>query len=109
MIVIKVHAFTYGTYGEQLDEPVIVYNFEVSDFHTYYVTDTGTAEKGYAETQFAISVRKSTASQSYSLSGSSCGSMETKVKTKMPDISIFYYFFINKVRSLLSLKEFHFV
>lgn len=29
------------TYGEQLDEPVIVYNFEVSDFHTYYVTDTG--------------------------------------------------------------------
>ena len=31
---------TYS-YGEQLDEPVIVYNFEVSDFHTYYVTDTG--------------------------------------------------------------------
>ena len=29
------------TYGEQLDEPVIVYNFEVKDFHTYYVTDTG--------------------------------------------------------------------
>ena len=29
------------TYGEQLDEPVIVYNFEVQDFHTYYVTDTG--------------------------------------------------------------------
>ena len=29
------------TYGEQLDEPVIVYNFKVSDFHTYYVTDTG--------------------------------------------------------------------
>ena len=29
------------TYGEQLDEPVIVYNFEVSEFHTYYVTDTG--------------------------------------------------------------------
>ena len=29
------------TYGEQLDEPVIVYNFEVSDFHTYYVTDNG--------------------------------------------------------------------
>ena len=29
------------TYGEQLDEPVIVYNFEVEDFHTYYVTDTG--------------------------------------------------------------------
>ena len=28
------------TYGEKLDEPVIVYNFEVSDFHTYYVTDT---------------------------------------------------------------------
>ena len=23
------------TYGEQLDEPVIVYNFEVEDFHTY--------------------------------------------------------------------------
>jgi len=29
------------TYGEKLAEPVIVYNFEVSDFHTYYVTDTG--------------------------------------------------------------------
>ena len=29
------------TYGEQLEEPVIVYNFEVCDFHTYYVTDTG--------------------------------------------------------------------
>ena len=29
------------TYGELLDEPVIVYNFEVRDFHTYYVTDTG--------------------------------------------------------------------
>ena len=29
------------TYGEQLDEPVIVYNFEVCDFHTYYVTKTG--------------------------------------------------------------------
>ena len=29
------------TYGEQLDEPVIVYNFEVQEFHTYYVTDTG--------------------------------------------------------------------
>ena len=29
------------TYGEQLDEPVIVYNFEVQDFHTYYVTNTG--------------------------------------------------------------------
>ena len=29
------------TYGEQLDEPVIVYNFEVADFHTYYFTDTG--------------------------------------------------------------------
>jgi len=29
------------TYGEQLDEPVIVYNFEVCDFHTYYVTDIG--------------------------------------------------------------------
>ncbi len=29
------------TYGEQLEQPVIVYNFEVSDFHTYYVTDTG--------------------------------------------------------------------
>ena len=29
------------TYGEQLDAPVIVYNFEVSDFHTYYVTETG--------------------------------------------------------------------
>ncbi len=29
------------TYGEQLEEPVIVYNFEVSDFHTYYVTDNG--------------------------------------------------------------------
>ena len=29
------------TYGEQLDAPVIVYNFEVSEFHTYYVTDTG--------------------------------------------------------------------
>ena len=29
------------TYGEQLDEPVIVYNFEVTDFHTYYVTSTG--------------------------------------------------------------------
>ena len=28
------------TYGEKLAEPVIVYNFEVSDFHTYYVTDT---------------------------------------------------------------------
>ena len=28
-------------FGEQLDEPVIVYNFEVSEFHTYYVTDTG--------------------------------------------------------------------
>ena len=29
------------TYGEKLDETVIVYNFEVSEFHTYYVTDTG--------------------------------------------------------------------
>ena len=29
------------TYGEQLHEPVIVYNFEVAEFHTYYVTDTG--------------------------------------------------------------------
>ena len=29
------------TYAELLDEPVIVYNFEVKDFHTYYVTDTG--------------------------------------------------------------------
>ena len=29
------------TYGEQLAEPVIVYNFEVKDFHTYYVTNTG--------------------------------------------------------------------
>ena len=32
-------AFITKTYGEQLDEPVIVYNFEVQDFHTYYVTD----------------------------------------------------------------------
>ena len=29
------------TYGEQLEQPAIVYNFEVSEFHTYYVTDTG--------------------------------------------------------------------
>ena len=34
-------AFITKTYGEQLDEPVIVYNFEVQDFHTYYVTDAG--------------------------------------------------------------------
>lgn len=27
------------THGEQLDEPVIVYNFEVKDFHTYYVSN----------------------------------------------------------------------
>lgn len=29
------------TYGEKLDEPVIVYNFDVQDFHTYYVADIG--------------------------------------------------------------------
>lgn len=41
-------SLAYGTtavitkaYGEQFDEPVIVYNFEVCDFHTYYVTNTG--------------------------------------------------------------------
>ena len=41
-------SLAYGTtavitkaYGEQFDEPVIVYNFEVKDFHTYYVTGTG--------------------------------------------------------------------
>ena len=28
-------------YGEKLDEAVIVYNFEVEDFHTYYVTEAG--------------------------------------------------------------------
>ena len=26
---------------EELDEPVLVYNFEVEDFHTYYVSDLG--------------------------------------------------------------------
>ena len=30
-----------GVYGEKLDEAVVVYNFEVEEFHTYYVTDTG--------------------------------------------------------------------
>ena len=35
------------TYGEQLDEPVIVYNFEVQDFHTYYVTNTGVLVHNY--------------------------------------------------------------
>ena len=29
------------TYSELIDKPVIVYNFEVAEFHTYYVTDTG--------------------------------------------------------------------
>ncbi len=28
-------------YGEKLENPVIVYNFEVEDYHTYYVTDMG--------------------------------------------------------------------
>ena len=35
------------TYGEQPDEPVIVYNFEVQDFHTYYVTNTGVLVHNY--------------------------------------------------------------
>lgn len=26
---------------EELEEPVLVYNFEVADFHTYYVSDFG--------------------------------------------------------------------
>ena len=30
-----------NTYAELLEQPVIVYNFEVQDFHTYYVTDLG--------------------------------------------------------------------
>ena len=30
-----------GVYGEKLDEAVVVYNFEVEEFYTYYVTDTG--------------------------------------------------------------------
>ncbi len=28
-------------YGEKLDEAVVVYNFEVEEFHTYYVTEAG--------------------------------------------------------------------
>ena len=30
-----------GVYGEKLDEAVVVYNFEVEEFHTYYVTEAG--------------------------------------------------------------------
>lgn len=29
------------TYTEQLDEPVAIYNFEVQDFHTYFVGESG--------------------------------------------------------------------